>query len=128
MVNKRKTMGKMVVFHPCIVNYFSECTMFIVSSPKISSLIVPLKIFWASNSSTVNGWWVINGKPCEKWLFYTVLVLLPVLFNSLYSVGITSSPVKNLWLDVYPMVFHGSHYIITQAYCCLTECQVITRL
>jgi hypothetical protein len=31
-------------------------------------------------------------------------------------------------LDVYPMVFHGSDHIITQAYCCLTESQVITRL
>jgi hypothetical protein len=26
------------------------------------------------------------------------------------------------------MVFHGSDHIITQAYCCVTDCKVITRL
>jgi hypothetical protein len=48
-----------------------QCTMSIVRRPIISEVIVLVKIFWASHLSTVNALWLINGKPCEKWLFST---------------------------------------------------------
>jgi len=56
----------------------------IIRRPKISYLIELVKIFWASHSSTVDVWWVINPKPCKKRgvskpciVFYNIIIPNP---------------------------------------------------
>jgi len=58
------------------LNY--QWTLSITKRVKISYLIQLVKIFCVSHSSTVDVWWVINPKPCKKWVFPTHVLLIKV--------------------------------------------------